>query len=304
MNIIRCDSESAWLAERRKSIGGSDAPALFNLTSVDLGYASAFRIALEKLGKAPAREATEEMDMGKALEPAIRDMYQRRTGRFVAFPGAYTIFRHANGFMHASLDGISTPTSQHVGIEPVPPNGVLQCKFSNSDPSEWEEGQPLRLAVEVQVQHEMFCAGLSWGAVAILCAHFRVKFITFDVQRNNEFCAKLVERERRFWDDIHAGVLPDPTAAQEDHRLIRQIHPVSSKPPVVLSDPRYAIMFEEYDLAGRQRKDAEERELRAKNGLELAIGDARGAVLANGVQVSLRSTKDGKRVLRREWVKR
>ena len=300
MTVIHCETEADWHRERAKSLGGSDAPALFGL-----GYsASPFRIALEKLGRAPIREMTEEMETGKALEPAIRDLYQRRTGRFVSFPGPFTIFRHDNQFMHCSLDGVTTPTSQHCGNDAVPPNGVLQCKFSNEDPSEWEEGQPLRLAVEIQLNHEMLCTGLNWGAAAILTAHFRAKFITFDIQRNDAFCAKLIEHERRFWEDVHAGILPHPNGSDEDHRLIRYLHPKANGKSVMLNDPKHAVEFEEWDLAKRQREAFEERENRAKNALELAIGDNAHAVLANGVRLSLRSTADGRRVLRREWNKR
>ncbi len=295
MTVIRCGSEAEWLTERQKSLGGSDVPALFGL-----GFKSAFRVALEKLGKAPSQATTEDMEMGLLLEPVIRTLYQRRTKRTVGYPGQHVIFRHDHGFMHATLDGNIDDHEQYGHGE----YGVLQCKMSNEPPSEWEEGSPLRLALEVQLSHEMICTGARFGSGAVLCTHFRQQFITFDVTRNDDFCGKLIEKERRFWEEIHNGILPDPTSADDDHRLIRQLHPEANGKPVVLSDPRFAIMFEEYDLANRQRKEAEDRELRAKNGLELAIGDARGAVLANGVQLSLRSTKDGRRVLKREWVRR
>lgn len=288
MNIIGCVSESQWLEERRKSIGGSDAPALFGL-----GYgASPLRVALEKLGKAPKRPQTEEMLLGQLQEPVIRTLYEQRTNTKVAYHGRFIIHRHNNGFMHCSLDGTIKGES----------DGVLQCKLSNEPPSEWEEGMPLRLAVEVQLQHEMFVTGLTWGAAAILVTHFRQQFIHFRVERNDAFCRKLEEKERVFWEEIHAGILPSPNA--DDHHLIRHLHPRDNGKSVILEDVRHVEDYEQWVTNEKARKEAEEKENLARNKLEMAIGDATRVVLANGVRLSLRATKDGRRVLKREWEKR
>lgn len=297
MTPVHCESEASWLMERTKSIGSSDAPSLFGM-----GFNSAFRVAMEKIGKAPSKEKTDEMEMGVVFEPAIRELFSRRTGNLVG-RCPHVIFRHDNGFMHASLDGVVAANGQS-NCDVKNPNGGLECKMSNEPPSEWTEGAPLRLALEIQAQHAMACTGLKWFYAAVLCTHFRQTFLMFRVDRNEAFIEKLIKKERQFWEEIHAGIFPAPNASAEDHRLIRHLHPKDDGTSVLLSDVKHVLDFEEWLLAEKSRTEWEAREWKARNALELAIGDHTRAVLANGVRLSLRGTKDGKRVLRREWEKR
>lgn len=90
----------AWLEERRGGYGSSDVPVL-----TDGDEQAWVRLHLRKLGVLPEQEATESMELGKRLEPAIARMVQERLGEPVI--KVNRILRHRElDFVRASLDRV------------------------------------------------------------------------------------------------------------------------------------------------------------------------------------------------------
>lgn len=60
-------TQEAWLASRRKGIGGSDAAAIIGLNP----YKSAYAVYMDKIGLAPEQEDNERMRQGRDLEEYV-----------------------------------------------------------------------------------------------------------------------------------------------------------------------------------------------------------------------------------------
>lgn len=69
-------SRSEWLAERRKSIGGSEIGAVLGLNS----YAGPFSVWANKTGRLPDAEPTEAMIQGTAFEGYVAQRFSERSG--------------------------------------------------------------------------------------------------------------------------------------------------------------------------------------------------------------------------------
>lgn len=286
---IRCATEDEWLAERRKSIGGSDAPAILGC---EKAYNQPFRVALEKMGKAPPQPPSDSLFWGHLIEDDIREAYTVKSGRAVDYPGPRVIIRSDdNPWAHMSPDGfVNTPGRGR---------GVFQAKHTRYGSGAVVEGAPLRLAYEVQVQHEMMVTGCRWASVAVLHVEQGFQFQWFDVERNDEFCALLMRKEKKFWDDVQEGILPEVDGSASTEAAVRYLHPNDNGKSITLGT-EHALSFEEWEAWGMKKDDADERHRKAKTALMQAIGEHTFAVLPNGVRLSWRTQKNGVRVLRRE----
>ena len=90
-------SREDWLAERRKSIGGSDAAAVCGLSK----WESPYSVWANKRGLTPEKEQTEAMRQGRDLEGYVAERFCEGTGLKVRRENAILInpkypFAHAN----------------------------------------------------------------------------------------------------------------------------------------------------------------------------------------------------------------
>jgi putative phage-type endonuclease len=126
--------------ERKKGIGGSDAPAVLGVSP----WCTPYQVYLEKTGQIDrSLEDSESMFWGRTLEPVIRQRYADVTGRRVIIPDR--ILRHPGfGFMIGNLDGIAQD------------NRVLEVKTART-PEGWGEpgSNEIPDPYMIQVQHYM-----------------------------------------------------------------------------------------------------------------------------------------------------
>ena len=73
------NDREAWLAERSRSVGASEAAAVLGVCP----YSTPIDVWQRKLGLAPPLPESEPMLWGTLLEPIILAEYERRTGRTV-----------------------------------------------------------------------------------------------------------------------------------------------------------------------------------------------------------------------------
>ena len=69
----RSMSRQAWLAERRKTIGGSDAAGIVGLSR----YATPYTVWADKTGRLPEQEDNEAMRQGRDLEEYVAKRWAR-----------------------------------------------------------------------------------------------------------------------------------------------------------------------------------------------------------------------------------
>ena len=202
-------SREAWLAERRKSIGGSDAAAILGLND----YVSPFSLWCEKTGKSipPDVSDKEAVRLGNDLEQYVADRWCEATGKKVRRCN-YLMRDSAFPFAHADVDRLV-----------IGENAGLECKTTTS----WDIAAQLR-AGEIpnrwycQMVHYMMVTGAErWYLGALV---FGVGFFRLELNRNEDEIGALRAAESKFWDKVCAGAPPETDGAQATTEAIRTIY--------------------------------------------------------------------------------
>lgn len=194
---------SAWLAERRSGIGGSDIAGIVGISP----WQSPWSIWVDKVGLRPLElddDRTPSMRLGHDLEPIIGAWFTRQTGLIVA--GEQTLVRHRRMPHHfATVDGF---VFESLTDEDMPDDGatfdaalgVFEAKYTAE---RWDAVPEHYVA---QAQWQLHCTGLQIVWIAALQFPFgRPRFDIFEIQRDALRQVELVDAAERFWNDY---VLP------------------------------------------------------------------------------------------------
>ena len=73
---IKTDNRAQWLAERKKSLGGSDMGAVLGMNN----YTSPMAVWMDKTGRLPEKEQTEWMRLGTDLEDYVAQRFCEVSG--------------------------------------------------------------------------------------------------------------------------------------------------------------------------------------------------------------------------------
>lgn len=92
-------SREDWLAERRKSLGGSDIGAVLGLNK----YATLYTVWAEKTGRLPPKEDNEAMRQGRDLEQYVAERFSERSGKAVQRYN-YLLRSGTAPYLHANID--------------------------------------------------------------------------------------------------------------------------------------------------------------------------------------------------------
>lgn len=181
-----------FLEARKAGFGGSDVGDLLDSEP----YGCKRRLFLDRLGLLPAGgddRLRYHLERGKFFEAPVAELYAQKTGRMVKPTGTGYIKQHP--FVRANADRL---TSREIGPDGGRGWGVLEIKV----PGAWsfrkikKDGLPE--AYVLQVQWQMLCYGTSWGSVAVYWPDGH-ELLWFDVERDDELCAMLLERGRIEW---------------------------------------------------------------------------------------------------------
>lgn len=245
---------AAWLEERRKSIGGSDAAAIVGLSE----YSSPYAVWADKTGRLPEKDDNEAMREGRDLEQYVADRWMEATGkrcrrrtqmlRNPMFPWA-----------HANVD--RWVVGEKAGLE---------CKTVKPyDAREYEEGRyPDRFYV--QCMHYMAVTGADRWYLAVLA--FGTGFYTFTIERDEQEISALMETERQFWSYVEADTPPPADGAKATSDALQTIYRDGCKEGVVdlfgLSSA-----FDLYFQAKAGIRELEQTVRAAENEIKAAMGD-------------------------------
>ena len=244
---------------RINGIGGSEAAAVLGLSK----WKTPYQVWLDKTGQSGEREASGPMEWGLLLEPVIRQKYSNVTGRTVRLPGHLQSERYP--FMLCTLDGITDDG----------PRGV-EIKTARSSADWGEEGtDEIPQAYVIQTQHNMEVADLEVCDVPVLFAgsDFRI----YEVHRDRELQALMIEQEAEFWAMVEANTPPPPITYAD---AIRRF--ATSQAQTVTATPEVLAAVEVLRTLKVSGKDAEEAEKEAKFAVLLALGEADTLVDAEG----------------------
>jgi putative phage-type endonuclease len=270
-----------WLAQRKQGIGGSDAAAILGLNT----WASAFDVYLDKLGLREEKEDTEAMRQGRDLEEYVAQRFTEATGKEVKKEPR--ILQHPeHEWMLANVDRLI-----------VGENAGLECKTTstlNIKPFRRGDYPPQHY---VQCMHYMAVTGATkwYLAVLVLGREFHI----FEIERDEDEIAALIEAERRFWfEHVIKKVPPAPDGKPATTEAIKKMFPGrEGLEAVVLTDDEEKI--ERYLELQNKIKDLEKEAEKLKQEICLALGDAQIGITRDYVvewKVRARQSLDTKRL--------
>jgi len=199
-------SREEWLAERRKGIGGSDAAAILGMNP----YKSPLAVYMDKLGLAPEIPDNEAMRQGRDLEQYVADRFCEATGKKVR--RVNRILQHPEyPWMLANID--RDVVGEDAGLECKTTSVYNRTEFARGD---------VPPVYYWQCQWYMAVTGYpSWYlAVLVLNKDFHV----FEISRNDEHIAYMIDKARSFWfDHVLAGIPPLPSGSDGDDDLVAML---------------------------------------------------------------------------------
>jgi putative phage-type endonuclease len=292
INLKDYGDRESWLAARAQWIGASEVAALFVSPTGECmsPFTTPFALWAEKTGLAqPAELDAEYVEWGNLLEPAIAGRYARVTGREIwQAPSPYAVAEHPSLPMLRA-----TPDRWVLRAEPERAgDGLLQLKNTNAFATDWNDGPPDY--VQIQVQAEMAVTGRDWCSVAVLIGGCRFRY--FDVERNDAFIAEIEAQVRWFWErHVIGGVPPDLDASERTLSTIKRMHPADNGQTIAL-DAEALIWLKRWERAKRIGKLAELAQTRAETELRARIGGNTYAELPDGRTLSLKTSTRPERV--------
>jgi predicted phage-related endonuclease len=270
VSYIQITSPEQWHELRLKHVGGSEVAALFNACS----YLTSLELYLIKRGEAPAGiEDNERMFWGRMVEDAVAQGVAQVKGWVIENPKAYYICDDTRG-MGCTPDRFICDAKDR-------PLGLLQIK--NVDRlifSKWENGEP-PLQYQLQLQHELACTGLTWGALAVLVGGNELKICEY--QAHAGAIARIKEAITKFWHMVDNAI--QPPAVADDYEILKELRPADEHRIIDLShDNEFPELCATAIEASERRKEAEKQERAAKAAILQKIGDA-GRATCSGFTV-------------------
>ena len=223
---ITLPSREAWLQERKKGIGGSDAAAALG----ESPWVSPYALWAEKSGLIETgKEATERMEWGNLLEPVICQRFQTVHGRRVERDPPNTIRIHREiPWMRCSLDGTQWARADEAHLPRGP--GVLQVKCADAMAvAKWkkesDDGKARPpLMYDIQLQHEIDVVGYEWGSLIVL-AGGNTLLGPFDTLRNDRFIESHHAILADFWERVQTLTPPQIDGSESSAKAVAKLFP-------------------------------------------------------------------------------
>lgn len=242
-------------AIRSTGLGASELPAVCGLSP----YATPIDVWLRKTGQVDASGDFGPAEVGSVLEPAILELYQRRTGHACVRP--VDTYRHPDhAWVLASPDAIAD-AGHLVEIKTV---GVRMLHA-------WDEGPPDY--VVAQTTQQMAVLGRERCDVAMLCG---TDLQLYELHFDESLWGDLYEIAAEFWQHVQDGT-PPPPAVNESRREYLAKKFRGGRPDVIqVDDPHVVGLVMQYraakDVLGRAEAALEAVEAELKE----IIGDCAG----------------------------
>lgn len=183
-----------WLNERRKGIGGSDAPKVLGVSK----WGGPIDVYMRKVTAPTNDTQSEAAYWGHVLEDVVAKEFERRSGLQVE-PHTKTEYSAEYPFMLANVDRVIV--GENVGLE---------CKTAHAmKAGEWSDDK-IPDDYYVQVQH--YCGVMRWVGCWIACLIGGQSFVYKYIPRNDVFIADMTAKEGAFWNEhVVPRIPPAPT---------------------------------------------------------------------------------------------
>ena len=284
-NIIKIDKRGwdreRWLLERRKGIGGSEAAAVVGLNP----WASPFSVWADKLGKLDEKETSEAMRQGTDLEDYVARRFMEATGKKVKQSG----FMYRNPVYPWALANVDRLiVGEEAGLECKTTSQLNLRKFKDGEyPANYY----------CQCQHYMAVTGCKRWYLAVLI--YSTDFKIFEIERDEDEIAALMDAERRLWDCVQRLTPPETDGSKATTETLGQLYAGTYEDEPVDLTPVKRHLLRLDDLKESKRR-IDERISEEENAIKAYMGEAVYGK-ADGYKVSWkgqsRRTFDSKRFL-------
>ncbi len=246
MKRIPYNTQEEWHAIRGKHIGGSEVASLFNAFEKPDGttvYYHLFEDAPEDgefIGAvSPYCSGVRLWHQKKgAIEPKPLDSPRVKAGQFFESGIAdwarylkpdWDICKVEDYIVHERIPGMGASLDYEITDHPLG-HTAMDCKLVAADvwKHDWQSGEEPPLHIILQLQHQMACAGMDHGVVAVRVDGGDLHLV--DVPRNEAIITKCEEAVSAFWHAIKAGREPD---IKYDVTVARDLYHTSDKEVVL-----------------------------------------------------------------------
>lgn len=255
MTVEQMTDRTAWLNQRNKGIGGSDAAPIVGLSP----WKSTFGLWLEKTGQVEPEDLSdnEYVYWGTVLEEVVAQEFTKRTGKEVRRRG---LLQHDNiPYLLASVDRMV-----------VGENAGLECKTANGFAAKRWDGDEIPDAYYVQCQHYMAVTGADkWYIAALIGGNH---FVWKEIPRNEDDIAALLEAEKNFWALVESRTMPEVDGTEScTHALTNKFQ--GGKAETLSLGSEAGPLLRRIDELLKEEKNVKEAMDYAKNELRLMLGD-------------------------------
>lgn len=262
---IKTDSHEEWLAERKKSIGGSDAGTICGYNK----YSTPFALWAEKTGAIEPEDLSEKeaVRLGHDLEDYVAARFTEATGKKVRRCN-YTFRNDKYPFAHANIDR-----------EVIGEKAGLECKTtSNFEYIELCEKGEYPAVWYCQMLHYMMVTGFKKWYLAVCC--FGRGFYTFEIERTPEIekeIKALAGIEEGFWKQVEENVAPDVDGFSATSEAVSTIFDHSSEGSSV-DLGAVEIHLRQYEAIEKQMAQLQKLLDEEKNHIKLFMKDSEKGV--------------------------
>ena len=281
---------------RRTGLGSSDSPVILGESE----FRTEFDVYLDKAEGFEAGE-TPWQELGTLLEPVALELYRRRTGAELTYPGT---LRHPTR-------PILLDTPDALAILPGEEVRAVEAKAIGYMGPEWgEEGtDQIEPAYIIQAMHHLLvlravraASGYSLlpEAVDLPVLFGGREFRIYTVQWDAEFAESIAAECERWWSaHVVAKVPPSLEGSRNAAAWLARKFP-RNRGPLLEAARGDDLMAEALHDARHRLEEAERDEATATNYLKQRIGDAEG-IAGIGWRITWRTNKKGVRSFRPTW---
>lgn len=201
-------SREEWVEARKKSIGGSDASTVVGLNP----YASPYSLWAEKSGALPPADISdkEAVRLGTYLEPYVAMRFSEETGKRVRREN-YILYNEEYPWAHANVDRLI-----------IGEKSGLECKTTSELNMRKFRGGEYPANYYCQCMHYMAVTGYPKWYLAVLIGNREFKI--FEIMRDDEEIAALMDAEQRFWECVKAGTPPSVDGSCATQEALEEIY--------------------------------------------------------------------------------
>lgn len=216
-------SRTDWLAERRKSLGGSDMGAVLGLNP----WRSPYAVWAEKTGRVTDDRETEAMRIGRDLEDYVARRFCEVSGKKVRRMNAILRNKRSCPWLHANVDRLIV--GEESGLECKTASALNESKFAGGEFPETYYAQCVTyLAV---TEYERW-----YLAVLVMGREFKIFQMTripndvcpswceSSVYVSNEEIDALITAAAQFWDLVEHDEAPDVDGSEATKDALQVIY--------------------------------------------------------------------------------